>query len=82
LDLADVQLNDDVALDGVACYSIAARHPTARMWELWIEKPTLLIRRVRTKHTEGSSEEARDSVRVNQSIDDASFASGFRDFPS
>jgi hypothetical protein len=82
LDLADAQLNDDVALNGVVCYSVAARHPKGGMRELWIEKPTLLIRRVWTKHTEGSSEEARDSVRVNQSIDDASFASGFGDFPS
>jgi hypothetical protein len=82
LDLTDAQLNDDVALNGVACYSITARHPRGGVRELCIEKSTLLVRRLRKKHAEGSSEEARDSICVNQSIDDASFASNSSDLTS
>ncbi len=76
-DLVRARLLDDAKINGVECYAISARHPRSGYeWVLWIQKDTLLIRKLRTPigAPDGKfSEETHDNIRINQNIDDVRF---------
>lgn len=72
LDLVGVQLKADVVFDGCVCSVIAAQHPRDRRpLELWIEKDTVLLRKLITG--DGSTEEVRQGIQVNAPPDAALF---------
>jgi hypothetical protein len=77
LDLVDLREGMDTVVDNTPCYSVAARYPKCSIpeMEFVIEKDTLLIRRIRTLGGAGrfSATELRDSIRVNEPIEDAMF---------
>jgi hypothetical protein len=77
LDLVDLRQDVDTLIDGTRCYSVAARYPkrAAVDVEFLIEKDALLIRRIitRSEPAKYSATELRDSIRVNETIDDTMF---------
>ena len=76
LDLVDARLLEDAQINGVECHAISTQHPRGGEWTLWIEKDTLLIRKLRTPlgAQDGMfSEEVHDNIRINQAIDDSRF---------
>jgi len=73
-DLIDPQLREETGIDGVEYYSIAARHPKGDDRELWIEKDTLLLRRVICSRETARAEEVREGIRVNVPLEQALFA--------
>ncbi len=79
LDLLDARFNEDAAIGGIACYCIAARHPSGCQMEYLIEKDLLLIRRVRTHFEKFPTEESRENIRIDQPLDDGLFAMEVRD---
>jgi hypothetical protein len=75
LDLVDAHQHGDTAIDGVACYSVAARYPKGGTVEFCIEKDELLIRKT-TRTFEGDNFpaiEIRENICVNGPIDDRIF---------
>jgi hypothetical protein len=78
LDLVDLRQGMDTVVDGIPCYSVAARYPKSATpdMEFVIEKDTLLIRRIKTLGgaSRFSATELRHSIRVNEPIDDAMFS--------
>jgi hypothetical protein len=60
LELVSPQLEDEMDIDGITCYSIAARHPQGGEWELWIEKEALLLRKVIRADGLARNEEVRE----------------------
>jgi hypothetical protein len=78
LDLVGARLMADAAVGGHQCYAISAQHPRGGEWQLWIEKDTLLLRKLRMSlgtQTGLDSEEIHDNIRVNQPIDASVFRS-------
>jgi hypothetical protein len=77
LDLVDLRQGMDTVVDGTPCYSVAARYPKCAIpdMEFVIEKDALLIRRIKTSGEAGkfSATELRQSIRVDEPIDDAMF---------
>jgi hypothetical protein len=77
LGLVDLRQDGDTLIDGTPCYSVAARYPKVATVELefLIEKDALLIRRIVTtsKPAKLLATELRDSIRVNDPIDDTVF---------
>jgi hypothetical protein len=76
LDLVEARSLDDATVNGIECYLISAQHPRGGEWRFWIEKDTLLIRKLRTHlgaREESFSEEVHENIRVNQPIDDGQF---------
>jgi hypothetical protein len=79
-DLVDAQVHEDTAIDQIACYSIAARHPNfPGKYELQIEKNTLLLRGFLSEHETSRFEESRMNIRINEPIEDALFIATLRD---
>ena len=78
LDLVDLRQSIDTVVDGTPCYSVAGRYPKSATpdMEFVIEKDTLLIRRIKTLGGARRflATEMRDSIRVNEPIDDAMFS--------
>jgi len=66
LDLLNPQLREETGVDGLEYFSIAARHPKGGDRELWIEKDTLLLRRVICLRETARAEEVREGIRVNE----------------
>ncbi len=74
LDLVDASFNPDRAVDGVACYSVTARHPkNGTTTEFWVEKHSLLLRKVIRKLGKFPSEEVRELIRVDEPLGDGLF---------
>ena len=77
LDLVDLRQGIDTVVDGAPCYSIAARYPKSTIpdMEFVIERDALLIRRIKSSGEAGkfSAMELRNSIRVNEPIEDAMF---------
>jgi outer membrane lipoprotein-sorting protein len=74
LDSTDVRFNSERAVDGVACYSVTAQHPKiggAR--EIWIEKDSLLLRKVIRAFSKTPCEEMRKQIRVDELLRDRLF---------
>jgi hypothetical protein len=69
LDWLDPRFNDDTEIDGKACYSIVAQHPKDSERELWVEKDTLLLRKVTGLRETSRSEETRENISVNEPIE-------------
>jgi hypothetical protein len=67
-------LNEDTHIDGITCYSISAQHPRGDGRELWIEKDTLLLRKVIGTRQTAMSEEIRENIRVNDPLEVGQFA--------
>jgi hypothetical protein len=74
LDLLDPRFNDETAIDGTDCHSIFARFPQGGGWELWIEKDTLLLRKVIGMRESGGAEEVRENICVNEALEAKLFA--------
>jgi len=78
-ELVGAQFNEDTAIDGTACYSIAAKYPTfIGKYELWIEKDTLLLRKFLSEHEISRFEESRTNIRINEPIDDTIFVAALK----
>jgi hypothetical protein len=78
LELVDVQASEDATIADVQCLSVTAQHPRgAGEWKLWIEKDTLLIRRMTVRHDPNSAsfaEEVHEHIRIDGPIDDRQFS--------
>ena len=74
LDLLNPRSNPDTDIDGASCYSITAEHPKDAQRELWIEKNTLLLRKVIGLRKTARSEEVRQNIHVNETLDSRLFA--------
>jgi hypothetical protein len=61
-------------MDGTACYSIAAQLPKGGQQELWIEKSSMLLRKVIGLRETARSEEVRENIQVNEILDHRLFA--------
>lgn len=59
---------------GVTCYCIGAKHPRGPTLELWIEKKTLLLRKLVHNAGKVPSEELRQGIRVDQPVKNSIFA--------
>jgi len=76
LDLVEARSLDDATFNGVDCHVISAQPPRGGEWRFWIEKDTLLIRKLRTylgAQDESFAEEVHQNIRINQPIDDGQF---------
>jgi hypothetical protein len=73
LDLEDLQLREDAVLDRTLCYCIAARHPEGDTEELWLERDTLLLRKLVSNMGWFSSEELRRDIRIDVPLEDKLF---------
>jgi hypothetical protein len=81
LDLAEPRLDLDATISGTECYVINAIHPRGTRFEIFIEKSTLLLRKlIRSGRSEehGSDfvvEETRDNIHLDASLDHSVFKS-------
>jgi len=76
LDFLDIRLNPETAADGVACHCVSGRYPKGNATaELWIEKGSLLVRKVTTTPGSGKppSTEVRNSIHVDEPIAETLF---------
>jgi hypothetical protein len=74
LDLVAPQFNPEMAIDGVACYSVSAQHPkSGGTTEFWIEKDSLLLRKVIRRPGRFPSEEVRERISVDEPLSDSLF---------
>jgi hypothetical protein len=74
LDLLDPRFNDETDIDGKVCHSIVARFPKGGEQEVWIEKDSLLLRKVIVLRETVRSEEVRENIRVNEVLEGKLFA--------
>lgn len=74
LDLLNPRFNDETAIDGTVCHSITAEFPQGGERELWIEKDSLLLRKVIGLRETGRSEEVRENICVNEALEGRLFA--------
>jgi hypothetical protein len=74
LDLLDPRLGDETSLDGLACYSIVAKLPKGGDREVWIEKDTLLLRKVVNVRDTARAEKLRENIHINEPIEVCLFA--------
>jgi hypothetical protein len=74
LDLVGASFNPErPTIDGIACHSVTAQHPqSGAPTEFWIEKDSLLLRKV-VKHYRLPSEEVRECIHVGELLDDSLF---------
>jgi hypothetical protein len=73
----------DTVVDGVECYSIAAEHPTrGGKDEIWIEKDSLLLRKLLSETETTRSVESRSNIRINEPLETALFAAALRNLTS
>jgi hypothetical protein len=83
VDLLGAEFNEETAIDGVACYSIAAKLPArASDYEIWIETDTLLLRKLISKYEASKWQETRTAIRINEPMDTTLFAAALRDMAS
>jgi hypothetical protein len=73
LDLADPQIIEDEAIDGIVCHRISALLPKGGERKLSFERSSLLVRRIQTHRGTTSSDELHRELRINLSMDDALF---------
>ncbi len=76
LELVEARSLDDTRFNGIECHLISAQHPKGGEWRFWIEKDTLLIRKLRTypgAQDESFSEEVHENIRVNQPLEASRF---------
>jgi hypothetical protein len=74
LGLINPRFNPDLDIEGIVCYSITAQLPKAGERELWIEKDTLLLRKVIGLRQTARSEEVRENIQVNETLESRLFA--------
>jgi hypothetical protein len=74
LDLLDPRFNADAEIDGKVCYSISAQHPKSNEREVWVEKESLLLRKLIWIRETARSEEVREDISVNEPIEPQLFA--------
>ncbi len=74
LDLLNPRFNDATAIDGTDCHSISAQFPEGGEQELWVEKGTLLLRKVIDSRASARSEEVRENICVNEVLEGKLFA--------
>jgi hypothetical protein len=74
LDLVNPQIKEETHIDGIVCHAITARHSKGDGYELWVERDSLLLRKVIQTSALGRSEEVHESIRVNEPINCELFA--------
>jgi hypothetical protein len=74
LDSVNPRFNDATEIDGAVCHSITAEFPRGGERELWIEKHTLLLRKVISLRETARSEEVRENICVNEVLERKLFA--------
>jgi len=74
LDLLNPQFKPDAVMDGPVCYSVTAQLPRGGERELWIEKDTLLLRKVIGVNELARTEEVRENILVNEPLESRLFA--------
>ena len=78
LDLLNPTIRNDDHIDGVSCNVISAQYPSGENCELWVEKDTLILRKLVQSNGRTCSEEVRENIRVNDAIDVGVFAADLR----
>jgi len=74
MDLVRPSRKQDRSFLGAVCYCIDAKHPRGPTLELWIEKNTLLLRKLVQSARKNPSEELRQGIRVDQLVKKSIFA--------
>jgi len=74
MDLVNPQLGGETSIDGIACYSILAKLPRGGDREVWIEKDSLLLRKVVNVRDTARAEEIRENIRINEPLEVRLFA--------
>ncbi len=74
LDLIEPRFKLDVSMDSTVCFSITTRLPKGGEQELWIERDTLLLRKVIGLNETARSEEVRENIHVNEALEVRLFA--------
>ncbi len=74
MDLHEPQFDNDTSIDGVACHCITGQRPKGRAQEIWIEKETLLLRKVISWDQTSRSVQVRENIRVNEEMASTFFA--------
>ena len=74
MDLVAPTCKKERLFQGTACYCIGAKHPTGPTLELWIEKKTLLLRKLVHNARKVPSEELRQAIRVDRPVKKSIFA--------
>ena len=73
-DLSKVTLTGQERFEDEECYVLAGYHPTGEMWQLWIGKKDYLLRKLRTKRTNGEfEEEIHRDIRLNAVISEETY---------
>jgi hypothetical protein len=76
LDSINIRREEDVAIDGTSCYLIVTRGATGDLDErLWIEKESLVLRKVIRRWEDRESEETRERISLDSQLDQSSFLS-------
>lgn len=74
MDLVNPQLGGETSIDGIACYSMRAKLPRGGDREVWIEKDSLLLRKVVDVRDTARAEEIRENIRINEPLEVRLFA--------
>jgi hypothetical protein len=73
LELVSPRCNAETEIDGTVCHSITAVSLKGGEQEFWIEKDTLLLRKVIRVSQTARSEEVRENIQVNEALEDRLF---------
>jgi hypothetical protein len=73
LDLAGPRMAEGAEVGGAACLCVCALLPRGGERRLWVERNSLLVRRIQTHRDKISLDERRHEIRVNLPLDEALF---------
>ncbi len=72
--LAKLTLKGQERFEGEECYVLEGYHPSGEAWRLWVGKGDFLLRKLRTRRTNGEfEEEIHRDIRVNAVIADETY---------
>ena len=74
MDLVNPRDEEDTYIEGIPCWSIAAELPNGGKRTVWIEKNTLLLRKIVDLRETFSAEEIRQNICINGPVDINRFA--------
>jgi outer membrane lipoprotein-sorting protein len=73
-ELTKLSLKREEVFEGEECYVVEGYHPNGEAWQLWISKKESLLRKLRTKSTNGEfEEEIHRDIKVGDKIPEAMY---------
>jgi outer membrane lipoprotein-sorting protein len=78
-ELTKLTLKEQERFEGEECYVLEGYHPSGEAWRLWIGKSDFLLRKLRTRRSNGEfEEEIHRDIRVGASIADETYRPNYR----